>query len=97
MYSVSTRTLAHIIIGQILVEHVICSLLAHIIIDSTSGADYRNRKFEIFTAPKRSRGNQLIHRCLCKAKSISTGSDPESCAGIQLYGHGEWCLELRQG
>src|SRR6218665_2963656 len=27
---------------------------------------------------KRSRGNQLIHRCLFKTKSIGSGSDPES-------------------
>jgi len=30
---------------------------------------------------KRSRGNQLIHRRLAKAKSIGSGQDPESQAG----------------
>jgi len=43
---------------------------------------------------KRSRGNQLIHRRFIRAKSIGSGQDPESQAGRQSDGYGEWCLEL---
>ena len=46
---------------------------------------------------KRSRRNQLIHRRLTKTKSIGSGQDPESQAGRQSDGYGEWCLELRRG
>src|SRR6218665_942534 len=45
---------------------------------------------------KRSRGNQLIHRHLSKAKSIGSRSDPESQASRQSDGYGGWCLELRR-
>ena len=34
---------------------------------------------------KQSRGNQLIHRCLTRTKSIDNGQDPESQAVRQLW------------
>src|SRR6218665_917575 len=39
---------------------------------------------------RRSRGKQFIHRRLSKAKSIGSGSDPESQAGRQSDGYGGW-------
>src|SRR6218665_1357684 len=43
---------------------------------------------------KRGHGNQLIHRRLSRTKSIGSGSNPESQAGIQRDGYGEWCEYL---
>ena len=46
---------------------------------------------------KQNQGNQLIHRCLSKTKTIGRAQDPESQAGRQSDGYGGWCLELRRG
>ena len=57
----------------------------------------RNRKLLISRAPTKAKSNQLIHRRLTKSKSIGSGQDPESQAGRQSDGYGEWYLELRRG
>jgi len=53
----------------------------------------RNRKLEISTAPTKAKSREPAYRRLSK-KSIGSGSNPESQAGIRSDGYGGWCLEL---
>jgi len=50
-----------------------------------------NLRFLQYTQ-KRSRGNQLIHRCLSKTKSIGSWSDPQSQAGRQTVRRLWWMV-----
>jgi len=66
----------------------------------TQQEDYRivivNSRF-LQRQQKRSRGNQLILRCLSKTKSIAGQIQRVRQADRQSDGYGGWCLELRRG